>query len=83
MLLGLLHILQIDGKDTLLGGVSRRTEQGMKHRIAIEPGQAAPDHMRALVDQRGDAAVANQAEIEISHVVPAIRRSLPCGQAMQ
>ena len=40
-------------------------EQGMEHRIAVGPRQAAPDDRAALVDQRVECAVADDAQRKI------------------
>src|SRR5690606_30044269 len=45
-----------------------RREQGTEDRIAVERRQAAPDDAPAWVDQRADAAIADDAEVERRHV---------------
>jgi hypothetical protein len=45
----------------------RAAEQRMKDRVAIEARQAAPNEPRLPVDERANAAIADQAKIECAH----------------
>ena len=48
----------------------------MKHRIAVEARQAAPDDPRLAIDQRADAAISDKSEIK-SLQWPTVLRALP------
>ena len=61
-LFGAFEILQLDRPVAALDG---RREQGTEAGVGIEPRQAAPDDARLLVDQGGDAAVADHAKLKI------------------
>src|SRR5690606_21470774 len=67
LLLGAREVLQLDRP---VAAVLRRFEQGAERRIAVERGQATPHHAPARVDQRAEAAVADQAQGEIVHALP-------------
>ena len=64
------EIFQLDAEVAayLLGG----REQGAERRVAIEGGQAAPDHVGLLVDQRAEAAVADDAKVEGGFIHPCV-----------
>src|SRR5688500_6334114 len=61
MLLGAGEILQLD---RVVAAIDLRRQQRAEHGIAIERRQAAPDHVGTGVDQRGEAAIADQAEVQ-------------------
>ncbi len=63
-LLGMLEVEQLDVPETLLGA-AMVVDQGAEDGVAVEAGQAAPDDPGSRVDQRGEAAVADDGEVEI------------------
>src|SRR5690606_4544703 len=64
VLFGVAEILQFHRP---VAAIDLRLQQGAERRIAVEGGQAAPDHASARVDQRTEAAVADHAQVEIAH----------------
>ena len=61
VLLGVVEILQLDRPVAALGGGrQQRAEAG----VVVEAGQAAPYDARMAVDQCGDAAVADHAQLK-------------------
>ena len=58
-------ILQHDFGESRLRRLA--VQEAAEHRIAVEARQAIPDDAAVPVDQRGNHAVADDAEIEIGH----------------
>jgi hypothetical protein len=66
MLLALGQAVELDAVEAARRAV---VEQLAEQRIAIEPWEAAPDDGTRAVDQGADGAVADDAEVEGTHVV--------------
>ena len=70
-LLAARHADHLDGEDALfrhrIAILDPIVDQRAEHRVAVEAREAAPDDPGLAVDQRGDGAVADDAEIERGH----------------
>ena len=66
-LLGPRAPLEVDVEIPALGLVALAVEQAAEEGVAVEVRQAGPHHPPAHVDQRAEAAVADQGEIEVAH----------------
>ena len=59
----LVQFLHLDPEGPVVGMVRPRPEQGMKHRIAVEAGQAEPVQAALGIDQPRDGAIADKPEV--------------------
>src|SRR5690606_27599366 len=67
-LLAALEVLQLDAEVAAV--VVARLEQRAEGGVAVERRHAAPHHPRAAIDERAEAAVADDAEVEAGRVHP-------------
>jgi len=58
---------ELDGEHSTLVREPLTVEQRTKHRIAVEPREAAPDDARLGVDECANRTVSHQREIERAH----------------
>ena len=63
-LLAALEATELDRPEAASTGLVASVDQCVKDGVAVEPRQATPDDARLAVDERGDHAVAGDAEIE-------------------
>jgi hypothetical protein len=63
-LLAALEAAELDRPVAARAGLVAAVDERVKDGIAVEPWQAAPDDARLAIDERGDHAVAGDAEVE-------------------
>src|SRR5690606_19483441 len=62
------HAIKQDAEEAEILRAIALTQQGAEHGIAVEARHAGPDDFALFVDQRADAAVADESEIQITHI---------------
>src|SRR5258708_295562 len=66
-LLGAREIGELDLEEPVVGRPAPIAQESAEHRVAVEARQAGPDDGPVRVDQRRDARVPDQSEVEAGH----------------